>query len=112
MKLKIIIAVFFLLLVAVLALAGNISTWLLGVYAGASLITFIVYAVDKSASRKRGQRTPETTLHVLSLIGGWPGALIAQETLRHKTRKQPFRLVHWLMILLNCGLFVWLLRHA
>lgn len=112
MSFQIIAAVFFILLVAVVALAGHIPLWILAFYAGASLITFLVYAIDKSASRKRVRRTPETTLHVLALLGGWPGALLAQETFRHKTRKQPFRLVHWFMILLNCGLFAWLLIHG
>ena len=42
------------------------------------------------------------------LLGGWPGALIAQQTLRHKSRKASFRAVFWLTVLVNCGLFIWL----
>ena len=67
-----------------------------------------MYAVDKSAARKGAWRTQESTLHLLSLAGGWPGALVAQQKLRHKSRKQSFRFVFWVTVLLNCGAFVWL----
>lgn len=72
-----------------------------------SLVTFIAYALDKAAARKGSWRTPESTLHLLSLLGGWPGALVAQRKLRHKTRKPSFRLVFWLTVLLNCGILLW-----
>lgn len=67
-----------------------------------SAITFVVYALDKSAARTGGRRTPEVTLHALALAGGWPGALLARRVLRHKTRKQPFRAVFWLTVVANC----------
>jgi uncharacterized membrane protein YsdA (DUF1294 family) len=69
-----------------------------------SLATFIVYAIDKSAARKGTWRTQENTLHILALVGGWPGAMIAQQTLRHKTRKQPFRVIFWITVMINCVL--------
>jgi len=71
-----------------------------------SLVTLAVYAWDKRAAQKKKPRTPELTLHVLSLLGGWPGALIAQRTLRHKTRKLPFQLVFWLTAIANCALLI------
>ncbi len=74
-----------------------------------SLITFIIYAVDKSAAQKGSWRTPESTLHFLSIAGGWPGALMAQQIFRHKSKKQSFRFVFWLTVLVNVGGFVWLL---
>jgi uncharacterized membrane protein YsdA (DUF1294 family) len=77
---------------------------LLGWYAAASVATFAVYAADKSAAQRAARRTPENRLHLLSLCGGWPGALLAQQTLRHKSRKQPFRLLFWMTVILNCGL--------
>ena len=86
----------------------KIPTLILALYLGASLITFIVYALDKSAARKGAWRISENTLHLLSLIGGWPGALIAQQKLRHKSRKQPFRFIFWITVLVNCGAFIWL----
>ena len=78
---------------------------LLGVVA-LSVITYLVYWWDKSSARKGSWRTPETTLHLLSLCGGWPGALIAQQVLRHKTQKQPFRLILWLTVLVSTGVLV------
>jgi uncharacterized membrane protein YsdA (DUF1294 family) len=67
-----------------------------------------MYAVDKSAASKGAWRTQESTLHLLALAGGWPGALVAQQKLRHKSRKHAFQSVFWLTVLLNCGAFVWL----
>jgi uncharacterized membrane protein YsdA (DUF1294 family) len=74
--------------------------------AALSVLTFLVYWWDKSAAQKGSWRTPETTLHILSLCGGWPGALIAQQVLRHKTQKQPFRLILWITVLVNTGVLV------
>ena len=48
------------------------------IYGLMSLITFAVYYLDKRAARLGRPRTPEVTLHVLELLGGWPGALLAQ----------------------------------
>jgi len=60
------------------------------VYLLISLITVLVYAKDKYSAQTDRWRTPEATLHFLSLIGGWPGALVAQKILRHKTSKSEF----------------------
>ena len=77
-----------------------------------SVISFAVYGADKSAARRGARRTPERTLHLLSLAGGWPGALVAQLVFRHKTVKQPFRAVFWGTVVVNCAglvlLFAWL----
>lgn len=75
--------------------------WIAGAYAGMSLLTFIAYAMDKSAAKARRWRTAESTLHLLALAGGWPGALLAQRWLRHKSTKRKFRVVFWATILLN-----------
>lgn len=66
-----------------------------------SLLTFIIYAIDKSAAQAKRRRTPESTLHLLALAGGWPGALLAQQWLRHKSAKQPFRAVFWATVVAN-----------
>lgn len=75
-------------------------------YAGTSCITFVVYAQDKSAARRDARRTPESTLHFLALAGGWPGALLAQYFLRHKSMKVEFRSVFWATVVLNSIAFV------
>jgi uncharacterized membrane protein YsdA (DUF1294 family) len=81
---------------------------LAGIIAILCLITFGLYAFDKSAARRGAQRVPEKILHLFALLGGWPGAFLAQKYVRHKTVKQPFRFVFWLTVIGNCGLLVWL----
>jgi uncharacterized membrane protein YsdA (DUF1294 family) len=76
------------------------------VYLGLSLLAFLAYAFDKSAAVSGRWRIAEQTLHLVSLAGGWPGALLAQQLLRHKTSKQSFIFAFWLTVLLNVGLFV------
>ena len=70
-------------------------------YAVMSLVTFVAYALDKRAARKGAWRTPESTLHVLELLCGWPGAWLAQRVLRHKSVKTSFRIVFFVMVALN-----------
>lgn len=103
-----IMAVGFLLVVGVAVSASAISPWILLFYLVVSVITFAAYAFDKSAAERGAWRTQERTLHLLALAGGWPGALIAQSRLRHKSRKQTFRSVFWVTVVLNCAGFVWL----
>ena len=70
-------------------------------YAVMSLVTFVAYALDKRAARKGAWRTPESTLHLLELLCGWPGAWLAQRVLRHKSVKTSFRIVFFVMVALN-----------
>lgn len=91
------------------ALAGKLPMPLLWLYAAASVVAFGAYWIDKRAAREGRWRTQESTLHLLALIGGWPGALIAQRHLRHKSAKTSFQVVFWATVLLNCsalGLFL------
>ena len=108
-SLSVIVAASFLIIVGVSVFTSKIPPLILAVYMVASLLTFIMYAVDKSAAKKGAWRTQESTLHLLSLAGGWPGALVAQQKLRHKSKKPSFRTVFWVTVLLNCGAFIWLL---
>jgi uncharacterized membrane protein YsdA (DUF1294 family) len=77
-------------------------------YTIASLVTFALYARDKSAARNGAWRTPERTLHILALVGGWSGALVAQHLLHHKSRKLSFRIVFWITVAVNCATLIWL----
>ncbi|MBF6990830.1 cold shock and DUF1294 domain-containing protein [Cupriavidus sp. IK-TO18] len=72
----------------------------------ASLITFFAYADDKTRASRNTWRTPETTLHLLALCGGWPGALAAQQLLRHKNRKPTFQVTFWGTVSVNIGAMV------
>ncbi|MCF7503296.1 MULTISPECIES: DUF1294 domain-containing protein [Vibrio] len=103
------IAITYLVLVAVSALFVESSKALLVWYLVIGLVTFFVYAKDKRAAINGNWRVPEKTLHILSVAGGWLGALIAQDKLRHKTQKQPFRSIYWLTVAINVAVFVWTL---
>jgi uncharacterized membrane protein YsdA (DUF1294 family)/cold shock CspA family protein len=95
---------FTLLFVATLTgavLTGQLPMNLLLAYVAVSAIAFIAYGLDKSAATAGRQRTPETTLHFLGLICGWPGALLAQRVFRHKSRKAAFQSTFWGTVALN-----------
>jgi uncharacterized membrane protein YsdA (DUF1294 family)/cold shock CspA family protein len=82
-------------------LAWGLPRWLWGAYSAMSLATFIVYWGDKRAAQRGSWRVAEGTLHALALFGGWPGALLGQELLRHKCAKARFRRLFWATVLLN-----------
>lgn len=71
-----------------------------------SLLTLGFYAWDKRQANQRGWRVPEKRLHILSLLGGWPGALIGQRWLKHKTIKTKFRAVFWLTVVIHVSLAI------
>jgi uncharacterized membrane protein YsdA (DUF1294 family)/cold shock CspA family protein len=104
----IVVALLFLAVVGSSALLTNLSSLVPVAYAVMSFITFVAYANDKSAAQSGRWRTSEGTLHLLALMGGWPGALIAQETLRHKAKKASFRVAFWTTVLINCAVLAWL----
>lgn len=91
----------FLILYVVVSVLWGPPVVIAAIFVSASFITYFVYAVDKSAAQRNDRRTPESTLHFLALAGGWPGALLAQQYLRHKSRKAEFRTVFWSTVILN-----------
>jgi uncharacterized membrane protein YsdA (DUF1294 family)/cold shock CspA family protein len=97
-------------LVVILAVAVHLQrlpTLFALIYLLMSGITLIAYAMDKSAARQGKWRTKESTLQIMSLCGGWPGALIAQNWLRHKSQKVSFRVVLWCAVTLNTAGLIW-----
>ena len=88
--------------------SGKLPLIVVGLYILMSLIAFIAYAIDKSAAQNGRWRIQESTLHMFSLIGGWPGAFFAQTKLRHKSRKEEFKDVYWITVLLNLSGLFWL----
>lgn len=103
------VLVLFAMLWAVLAVAWGIPAWVWAAYAGLSLWCFATYAYDKRQAQSGGWRTPESTLHSLALLGGWPGAVLAQKWLRHKSSKVSFRTVFWVTVVLNMAALAWLI---
>lgn len=72
-------------------------------------LSYWLYAQDKEAAQLGNRRIPENTLHLVAFLGGWPAAWLAQEKLRHKTQKQPFRRIYFCTIVFNIILILWLI---
>ncbi len=87
----------------------QIKPVVLGLYTLSSVVAFVAYAVDKHAAQNNLWRVKESHLHWLALIGGWPGAWIAQKTLRHKTKKASFQTAFWVTVVLNSAAVGWIL---
>lgn len=84
-----------------LAATDKLSWLVIAWYAALGVITYAVYAKDKAAAQSGDWRTPESTLHLLSVLGGWVGAMVAQTYLRHKSQKPEFRLTYYLTVVIN-----------
>src|SRR5215210_4399451 len=103
---------------AVISLAALLIGWAAGmiplqVLIGCHLmssIAFVLYRHDKRAAQSGKRRTRERTLHLVDVLGGWPGGLLAQDHQRHKTRKTAFQLAFWGTVVVNCIALLWLLR--
>lgn len=89
-------------------LTGRLPVVVTGAYAAMSAIAFVAYGMDKSAANAGRWRTPESTLHLLGLACGWPGALLAQRLFRHKSRKRAFQTVFWATVTINLAALAWL----
>jgi uncharacterized membrane protein YsdA (DUF1294 family)/cold shock CspA family protein len=98
----------FFALIGTSTLLTTLPPAILAAYTVMSVVTYVAYAIDKSAAQSGRWRTSEGTLHLFALLGGWPGALIAQQSLRHKSRKVSFRVVFWATVILNCSALAWL----
>ncbi len=100
----------FALFVGVIAAAiqrEGLSQIVSGVYGGMSLIAIYSYWWDKRQARLGRWRTPEATLHMIDLLGGWPGGFAAQRWFRHKNRKVAFQITFWLIVAAHAA--VWTL---
>lgn len=66
-----------------------------------SVLTYWIYARDKRHAQLQEWRVPESTLHLLELLGGWPGAFVAQRRLRHKCSKRSYQIVFGGIVLIH-----------
>lgn len=96
----------FALLLGALHLAAPLPRPVPLLYGALSTAVFIVYGMDKWAARRGGARVAETSLHLIALMGGWPGALLGQQLFRHKTSKPGFQRLSWAMVALNISLLL------
>lgn len=96
----------FFVLFAVASLLWHVPGWVAWLYLGSSVVCYAIYALDKSAASANRWRVKEDTLLALGLIGGWPGAIIAQQALRHKSSKASFRLKFWVSVVANLVGFI------
>jgi len=87
-----------------LVFSEALPTAVLVYYFVLGLIAFFLYTKDKQASRTNNWRISENTLHLVSLLGGWSGAALAQKYLRHKTNKKKFKTLFILTIFLNLSI--------
>lgn len=76
----------------------------LGIVLVMSLACFVAYGWDKRSAANGSRRVPEQTLHILALLGGWPGALLGQRHFRHKTKKLSFLIVFWCVVVLHVAI--------
>lgn len=98
----------FLLVYLGAAFIWGVSIYVAAAYLVLSVVTFVTYQIDKSAAESDSWRVAEANLHMLALAGGWPGATLAQQLLRHKSKKAEFRAVHWVMTFGNIAVFIFL----
>jgi uncharacterized membrane protein YsdA (DUF1294 family)/cold shock CspA family protein len=90
---------------------GRVPIIAIGLLLLLSLLTFFVYGFDKNAAETGRWRTPENTLHLLALIGGWPGAWCAQRLFHHKSRKTSFLVGYWTTVVAHiAAAAAWIVR--
>lgn len=86
---------------------GFLTAFVPAFYAVMSGLTFTAYLLDKTRAEQRGRRISENTLHFLEALGGWPGALLAQHWLQHKTGKVSYQVIFWLIVTAHLALWAW-----
>ena len=80
----------------------------LGVMLAMSVITFFFYYADKKKAKAGAWRIRESTLILLSFLGGSTGAMLGMFVLRHKTKHVKFLVLVPLSFLLHIALVVFL----
>jgi uncharacterized membrane protein YsdA (DUF1294 family)/cold shock CspA family protein len=96
----------FMVVYLLVAVSWRVPAWVAALYVAGSIVCFAFYAVDKSAAVAGRWRVSEGTLILLGLACGWPGAIVAQQVLRHKSNKAQFRSAFWGSVVLNVLAFL------
>lgn len=76
---------------------GTIPFWLALIYFAVGVVSFLSYGADKGFAEAGAWRISESRLHMVDLCCGIIGGLIGQAVYRHKTSKQRFSAVTWLI---------------
>ena len=104
-----ILCVAYIIVLVILTATGLLNSLALLFISIINVMTYWFYSQDKEAAQLNQRRVPENTLHILAFLGGWPAAWLAQQRLRHKTQKQPFRKIYFCTIVFNILLILWLI---
>lgn len=72
-------------------MSGQVVIGVIGYVVAVNLLAYAAMVFDKARAENNSRRVSEATLLSLAIIGGSIGTVIAQQTIRHKTRKEPFR---------------------
>ena len=104
-----ILCVAYIIALVILTATGLLNSLALLFISIINVMTYWFYSQDKEAAQLNQRRVPENTLHILAFLGGWPAAWLAQQRLRHKTQKQPFRKIYFCTIFFNILLILWLI---
>ena len=99
----------YIVIIALMTISGVLNSMVLLFISIINALTYWMYAQDKEAAQSGNRRVPENTLHTLAFLGGWPAAWLAQQRLRHKTQKQPFRKIYFCTIAFHILLICWLI---
>jgi len=95
---------------AIFAYATQQLQALLAYLVAVNITTFLLYGYDKFISKGERLRVPELNLQALALLGGSPAALLAQKFFRHKTIKESFQIVYWIIVAIQFGLLIFMLK--
>ncbi|MBE6681225.1 MAG: DUF1294 domain-containing protein [Ruminococcaceae bacterium] len=71
-----------------------------------NIIVFVLFGIDKFASKQKGRRIPEAVLLVLSFFFGANGAALGMILFNHKSNKMLFRILVPLFVIVNYILFI------
>jgi uncharacterized membrane protein YsdA (DUF1294 family) len=74
----------------------------------ASLVTLILFGLDKNRSKSKGWRIPESALFLWILAGGFLGGWLGRALFHHKTQKGIFLFVLIFGTLIHAGLIYWI----
>ena len=77
----------------ILAAAVAVALW--------NVITFALYAIDKSKAKNNKWRISEATLIACAFLLGGLGAMIGMSVLRHKTQHLKFKVLVPIAVVLN-----------